>query len=536
MTDNLEIICRTCLEPTKESYNIFTHTSNNNLISFLIMDCTPMRVSVNDGFPPNACTNCIAKLNFIYDFKTTVMKSDRKLRQFYTNDISKTKEDCGDQRTDTSSMLKSELNELESAKGNSDVNENESVLCDPLVLNDLSTQEDDIYMECNSDDKLIEFEPIMKEEPLIQPEMNLENACETSEVRLESTFEELNKDREISTGGVKIMKRVLFTNNVNKQQVELLNNADYNRIMSMGLTKEERNRMTIFCPDCNKSFAFGYFVGVHAHLHTGNLLFKCEKCDKRFPKQSTLNSHMRCHAESKDFQCEECSKSFKTLNTLRVHKTSKTLNTLRVHKTSHTNERSYKCNLCTKAFKNSIGLQMHTRRHLKQKTHVCEICGQSYTNSSDLYSHHIHNHSTDRSNRTASCKTCGKIYTDRSSLLSHIRRQHEGKRPHVCEQCGKSFFQAMVLKQHMLIHTGEKPYACRLCGKKFRQKGCVTQHMPYACRLCGKKFRQKGCVTQHMRIHTGETPHPCKFCTAAFKHSHHLRGHIKAHHKDEVEK
>ncbi|KAK9720314.1 hypothetical protein QE152_g22134 [Popillia japonica] len=131
-----------------------------------------------------------------------VMESDIKLHQLYRNSISKTDKECGDQRTDTSSVLKSELNELESVKGNSDINEKELVFADPLDLNDLSSQCDDIYMECNSDDKTIEFNSITKEEPSIQPEINLENACDNSEVPLEPTLEELNKDREISTGGV----------------------------------------------------------------------------------------------------------------------------------------------------------------------------------------------------------------------------------------------------------------------------------------------------------------------------------------------
>ncbi|KAK9720312.1 Zinc-finger associated domain (zf-AD) [Popillia japonica] len=475
MTDIFGKICRTCLKPAKQFHNIFTHSTNNNLVSYLIMDCTPMRVAVNDGFPTNACSDCVAKLNSIYDFKKMVMESDIKLRQSYRNNFSEANNKCGDHRTDIPLVIKSELNELESVKDNSDVKENISVLCDPVDFNDLSTKHDDTYTECNNDDKAIEFKPVMKEESPIELEMNLENACDTSESHSESTFQELSKDGEIGMGGGKIVKRNISSKNVNEQQVQLLNNADYNRIMSMGLTKKEKNRMTIFCQDCNKSFTFGYFVGVHSHVHTGNLLFKCEKCDKRFPKPARLKNHMKCHVETKDFQCEECSKSFKTIHTLRIHKRK------------HSNERPYKCHLCTKAFKFSSVLQTHIRKHLNQKPHVCEMCGQSYADPSGLYRHRINTHTADRSKRTVSCDICGKIYAHKSALRTHITRQHAGKRPHVCEQCGKSFFDARILNQHMLIHTGEKPYACRLCGKKFRQKAGITQHM---------------------RIHTAETPHP----------------------------
>ncbi|KAI4466716.1 finger putative transcription factor family-related [Holotrichia oblita] len=467
-------------------------------------------VAVNDGYPINACNECIEKLNSIYDFKTMVMESDIKLHQLFRNKVTERDNRYDHVRNDTSSpssAIKSELSEAELTNVNNDVNENKPHSYDSLDYANLPIEQDDIHMECSNDDDesisnrpMVGFEDIMKEEPTIQPEINLDGACDTGAVHTESRLEKLDDNEVVSAEVAKTKFKTKV--NVNEQQVELLNNADYNKIMSMGLTKKQKNRMTIFCPDCNKSFTFRYFVDVHAHIHTGNLLFKCDKCDKRFPKKIVLTNHMRSHLETRDFKCEECGKAYKTITVLRAHKRE------------HLPDRSLKCHLCTKAFKSSGGLRTHIRTHLNERTHICEICGKSYVDASGLNCHKLQEHDPDRRNRSVSCEICGKVYMNKRGVRNHITRQHNGKRPYDCEKCGKSFFDTTILKQHMFIHTGEKPYACRLCGKKFRQKGCITQHM---------------------RIHTGETPHPCKYCTARFKHSHHLNGHIKAHHKDKVE-
>ncbi|KAI4466706.1 zinc finger protein [Holotrichia oblita] len=467
-------------------------------------------VAVNDGYPINACNECIEKLNSIYDFKTMVMESDIKLHQLLRNKVTERDNRYDHVRNDTSSpssAIKSELSEAELTNVNNDVNENKPDSYDSLDYANLPIEQDDIHMECSNDDdesisnhSMVGFEDITKEEPTIQPEINLDGACDTGAVHTESMLEKLDDNEVVSAEVAKTKFKTKV--NVNEQQVELLNNADYNKIMSMGLTKKQKNRMTIFCPDCNKSFTFRYFVDVHAHIHTGNLLFKCDKCDKRFPKKIVLTNHMRSHLETRDFKCEECGKAYKTITVLRAHKRK------------HLPDRSLKCHLCTKAFKSSGGLRNHIRLHSNERTHICEICGKSYVDASGLNCHKLQEHDPDRRNRSVSCEICGKVYMNKRGVRNHITRQHNGKRPYDCEKCGKSFFDTTILKQHMFIHTGEKPYACRLCGKKFRQKGCITQHM---------------------RIHTGETPHPCKYCTARFKHSHHLNGHIKAHHKDKVE-
>jgi len=74
------------------------------------------------------------------------------------------------------------------------------------------------------------------------------------------------------------------------------------------------------------------------------------------------------------------------------------------------------------------------------------------------------------------CKECGKSFTN-SSILKNHSKTHTGERPYSCSECDKAFSQSGNLKMHKLVHTGELPFQCNQCEKGFRQAGNLRTHV-----------------------------------------------------------
>ncbi|XP_042350368.1 zinc finger protein 852-like [Plectropomus leopardus] len=231
------------------------------------------------------------------------------------------------------------------------------------------------------------------------------------------------------------------------------------------------------------------------------------------------NIHLNAYTDEKSFKCDTCGKAFKFKCRLHDH--------LRLH----TGEKPFSCQTCGKDFCSNSGLMYHMRIHTGEKLYLCNICGKKLCHMTALRRHmRIH---TDE--KPFTCETCGKHFRTCSNLTLHMRI-HTGEKPHTCETCGKDFRRNADLTVHMRIHTGEKPYTCKTCGRAFRTSGNLTLHMrihtgekPHTCKTCGRAFRTPSNLTLHMRIHTGERPYSCKTCGKGFQHSGGLLVHMRIH-------
>ena len=169
----------------------------------------------------------------------------------------------------------------------------------------------------------------------------------------------------------------------------------------------------------------------------------------------------------------------------------------------HTEQKSFKCSLCTYSCSKASRLKRHNRTHTGEKPYTCEICNSSFSRSSHLERH---------------------------------KKIHTGKKPFTCRICNSSFSRPSYLQTHERIHTGEKPFECKVCSyscSDFRalkvHKRIHTGEKPYTCKVCNISFSQSGNLRRHGRIHTGEKPYTCKICIYACSDPRALRNHYRIH-------
>ncbi|XP_030609761.1 zinc finger protein 70-like [Archocentrus centrarchus] len=299
----------------------------------------------------------------------------------------------------------------------------------------------------------------------------------------------------------------------------------------------------------------------HAWSHVDEPPAVCGICGERFESVEALKGHLTnyqkhhnsdnltsLHTEDRPFKCNICSKTFTRMSILSTHRWV------------HVEERPYKCDICLKSFGLKAQLKTHCKEHASLEKYHCNICGKTLSHSRSMSRHKL----THTVERPYSCEICGKhfkypsvlnshkkIHTVRersylchiccktfmsNSVLSTHMKIHSSERPHICGVCRKGFVTKGSLKAHMRMHTGETPYSCSECGRFFKHKSHLNDHIRnhlgikrFVCGVCGKACSRQGQLKSHMRTHNGEKPYQCTICKRAFSQSSTLKSHMKIH-------
>lgn len=163
------------------------------------------------------------------------------------------------------------------------------------------------------------------------------------------------------------------------------------------------------------------------------------------------------------------------------------------HRVFHTDERPYKCFICSKLFKRSKGLKRHIKTihsSIKSRDFQCSICQKSFFTKGNLSVHALL-HKPDGVRLT--CYFCKRGISRKSNLERHIRT-HTQEKPFVCLVDSCQF--STSYPTGLINHT----------KNLHRSVGALSRSIPLSCYFCSSTFNSSWNMQNHLRIHTLETP------------------------------
>lgn len=189
---------------------------------------------------------------------------------------------------------------------------------------------------------------------------------------------------------------------------------------------------------------------------------------------NTLHTHLwRIHnIDMELYSCPHC--SFKTPILSRLKNT---------HMRIHSDEKDFKCDYCTKAFKNARQMKNHRRIHTRSTIPLtisqCKYCGQSFSSAKHLKEHYFtHSEAIENQRQpfALQCDICSEQFSSKHALrIHHLNHFHEKR--FNCGNCDYKSNDHNAFRRHQMIHSKEMKYKCPCCSFSCIQSTNYKNHI-----------------------------------------------------------
>ncbi|EDW80901.2 uncharacterized protein Dwil_GK11775 [Drosophila willistoni] len=232
--------------------------------------------------------------------------------------------------------------------------------------------------------------------------------------------------------------------------------------------------------------------------------YHCQRCKKDFRSRTQQYYHRFCGNEQlKKYSCQECKRVFAT----RSH--------LKYHANNHNSQSLYKCNICSKQFKQQIILNRHLLLHQQeqsQEKYTCTDCPRQFKSQTSLRDH-ILGHTAE--GLPHKCDICSKHFLTKSNLKQHRLKHDKNSIRYHCKVCPKTFLRQTSLRLHEKRHSKRERHLCPHCCKSYKDADALGRHLKqehqssrerFSCRLCEISVSRRDNMQRHLRsIHPGAT-------------------------------
>lgn len=213
-----------------------------------------------------------------------------------------------------------------------------------------------------------------------------------------------------------------------------------------------------------------------------NNTFYCFNCQFTSKQMKEVNSHKRSIHSRKTYDCIMCKITFSNYGELHCHQCpgadfgiwqNLSFRCLFCGQGQipsafrcmvHLRKAHNACDYCLETFPNQQSLALHVNKH--KMRHMCLKCNITYLSKKDIFEHMFWKHNRD-SKECKLCLTKKWPYTYHFCVPPAI---------FTCDECKRTFSNALLLKVHERWHSGNVPYECNTCHNKFISKKLLKKH------------------------------------------------------------
>ncbi|XP_068083900.1 zinc finger protein 668 [Anabrus simplex] len=222
-------------------------------------------------------------------------------------------------------------------------------------------------------------------------------------------------------------------------------------------------------------------------------LYVCSLCNKHFNDQLVFKYHKRMHKSRKPYICDHCNQKFAREKTLERHKLTHAV---------PLPEQRLGCPVCGEGFSQKTLLKAHLKKEHASKDKSCRECGQCFKTRRSLELHTVMVHQGNGAGAFV-CDICGKRFALEIRLKYHQVMHYE--RQYRCNICAVTLATKHSLRRHLFIHSGKKPFVCEVCGKAFAfelylRNHCKKHLQPLVCEICNKTFQSREELDAHAAL------------------------------------